>query len=58
MAKENSKKEEKSVAGFAIPAGIMTGMGLGFVFGNLPAGIFIGLGAGFILFMIIRLLEK
>ncbi len=49
------KKEEKekgSPGGLFIPAGVLLGIGLGFVYGNVPAGLFIGLGCGFILFAI------
>jgi hypothetical protein len=35
-----------------IPAGVLTGMGIGFLIDNLVAGLFIGLGAGFALFAI------
>ncbi len=42
-------KNDDSEALF-IPAGVLTGMGFGFLLGNLVAGLFIGLGIGFILF--------
>ena len=41
-----------------IPAGVLSGMGFGFLFGNLVAGLFLGLGAGFALFAIISVLKS
>jgi hypothetical protein len=55
MAKKNKKSEPE---GLFIPAGVLTGLGFGFVTGNVPAGLFIGLGAGFALMAIVMLLRK
>ena len=41
-----------------IPAGILLGMGFGFLYDNLPAGLFIGLGLGFAAFAISLLIKK
>ena len=51
--KQKEVKEDDSEALF-IPAGVLTGMGFGFLYSNIPAGLFIGLGAGFILFATIK----
>ncbi len=55
---KKEKKQDKSVAGLFIPAGIFIGMGIGFITGNVPAGLFLGMGAGFILFAIVSFFEK
>jgi hypothetical protein len=54
---KEKKKDDEPEALF-IPAGVLTGMGLGFLYGNLVAGLFIGLGIGFIIFAIISVLKK
>lgn len=41
-----------------IPAGLLIGIGVGFLVGNIPAGTLIGLGSGFLLFAIFSLLNK
>jgi hypothetical protein len=41
-----------------IPAGVLTGMGIGFLIDNLVAGLFIGLGAGFALFAIAAVIRE
>jgi hypothetical protein len=33
-------------AGIFVPAGLLVGMGIGFLIGNVPAGMFVGLGVG------------
>jgi len=55
MAKKN--KKEKPGALF-IPAGVLLGMGLGFLYNHLVAGLFIGLGLGFVLFAISELIKR
>lgn len=45
-----AKEKDDDKAGLFIPAGTLTGMGVGFLTDNLVAGLFIGLGAGFLLF--------
>ena len=54
MAKE--KKDQPGA--IFIPAGVLIGLGLGFVFNNIPAYLFIGLGAGFVAFAIASLIKK
>ncbi|MAG44699.1 hypothetical protein CL633_02315 [bacterium] len=41
-----------------IPAGVLLGLGIGFLTGNIPAGLFIGIGAGFALFGVSILVKK
>ena len=48
------KKKEKDYEGAFIPGGLLVGIGLGFIYGNIPAGTLIGLGAGFIAMAIIK----
>ncbi len=56
MAKK--KKHKDNPEALFIPAGILTGMGFGFLYNNLIAGLFIGLGAGFIMFAILSFIKK
>lgn len=52
------EKMKKDGAGLFIPAGLMLGLGLGFVWNNVPAGLFIGLGAGFLAFALVKIFKK
>jgi len=53
------KEEKKDQPGaLFIPAGVLLGLGLGFLVGNLPAWIFVGLGAGFVGFAISSMVKK
>jgi hypothetical protein len=55
MSKQMDEQTKRwSIAGVGMPAGLLLGMGYGFLAGNITAGIFIGLGAGF-LFMLISM---
>lgn len=45
----------KGVSGLAIPAGLLIGMGLGFLTDNLVAGLFLGLGSGFVAMIVLRI---
>ncbi len=56
--KKNKKKIEDDSEALFIPAGVLTGMGFGFLYGNLVAGLFIGLGFGFIVFAILSVVRK
>jgi hypothetical protein len=47
------KKDNKGSGALFIPAGLLLGFGIGFLYNNIPAGMFIGLGAGFAAFAII-----
>ncbi len=59
MAKKDVKREKrKSMGGLFIPAGILIGMGLGFLLGNLVAYLFLGFGAGFLVWAIYEILRK
>lgn len=51
-------KEKKDNGGLFIPAGVMIGMGLGFLLNNLVAWMFIGLGVGFLAFAIYSIVTK
>ena len=48
----------KKPGGLFIPAGLLLGMGFGFLVDSLVAGLFIGLGAGFLAFAISLFLGK
>ena len=50
--KSEDEKKHWGITGVAIPAGVLMGMGIGFLVDNVPAGLFIGLGSGFLLMMI------
>lgn len=50
-------KKKENPGGLFVAAGVLMGMGFGFLYGNLPAGLFIGLGCGFIVFGIITYLR-
>jgi len=47
-------KKQKGVSGLAIPAGLLIGLGVGSLVGNIAAGIFLGLGGGFLIMLIVR----
>ena len=53
----NAKKKKDDSEALFIPAGVLTGMGVGFWLGNIPAGLFLGLGIGFVLFAIIAVIK-
>lgn len=55
---ESDKKEEEIkwiAAGLPVPGGLLTGMGLGFLFDEFLGGLFIGLGTGFLVTAILLL---
>ena len=54
MARDDKKDNP---GGLFIPAGVLTGMGVGFLTENLLAGMFIGLGVGFALFAVISVIK-
>jgi len=57
--KENSKeKEVDSPGALFIPAGVLTGMGVGFLTGSMPGSMFTGLGLGFALFALHEIFRK
>ena len=45
-------KRQWGITGVGIPAGVLIGLGVGFIIDNIPAGIFIGLGGGFLAMLI------
>ena len=49
-------KKGKGVTGLAIPAGLLIGMGVGFLVDNVTAGVLIGLGCGFLGMIILRVI--
>ena len=46
------EKKQWGVTGVAIPAGILIGLGIGFLMDDIVPGILIGLGVGFLSMMI------
>ncbi|UCE98546.1 MAG: hypothetical protein JSV74_00920 [Dehalococcoidia bacterium] len=46
------EKRQWGVTGVAIPAGILIGLGIGFLMDDIVPGILIGLGVGFLFMMI------
>ncbi len=56
MKRKKDKRED--AAGILIPAGLLIGIGMGFVYENVPAGTLIGLGLGFLGMAIIQLMRK
>ncbi|MFT4308676.1 MAG: hypothetical protein ACMXYM_04885 [Candidatus Woesearchaeota archaeon] len=54
---EREKKDDDPEALF-IPAGVLTGMGFGFLFGNIVAGLFLGLGFGFLVFAFLAVMKR
>ena len=46
--KTDDEKKQWGITGVAIPAGLLIGMGFGFLVDNITAGLFLGLGAGFL----------
>jgi hypothetical protein len=45
-------KKHWNITGVAIPAGVLTGLGVGFLVDNIPAGLFLGLGGGLLVMMV------
>ena len=57
MSNQNEEKKlPKGASGLAIPAGLLIGIGIGFLVGNVAAFTMIGLGAGFALMIVVRLI--
>ena len=52
------RKDDDSPGGLFIPAGVLAGIGFGFLFGNLLAGLFIGLGFGFTAFALYEIYRQ
>ena len=51
-ARSDDQKKDWNITGVAIPAGVLIGLGVGFLVDNVPAGLFLGLGGGFLFMMI------
>ncbi len=49
------RKRRTEVSGVLVPAGLLIGMGVGWLFGHLVEGLLIGLGAGLLLMAIMQL---
>jgi hypothetical protein len=57
MSTESERpRRAKGVTGLAIPAGLLIGLGIGFVVDEVAAGVFIGLGGGFLGMIVLRLI--
>ncbi|MFC1710732.1 hypothetical protein ACFLZJ_01065 [Nanoarchaeota archaeon] len=52
------RKKKSSPGGIFIPAGVLIGMGIGFLVDSLTAWLFIGLGLGFLLFGLYEIFKK
>lgn len=48
--------KKNSPSGAFVPAGLLIGMGIGFLTGNLLAGLFVGLGTGILAMALIELI--
>lgn len=55
---EDQKKTTENPGGLFIPAGVLTGLGVGFLVDNIPAGLFIGMGLGFVLFALVSFMKR
>ena len=55
---KQSGKGSYGAGALFIPAGVLTGMGIGFLVNNLVAGFFIGLGVGFALFGVTAVMRE
>ncbi len=53
-----AREPKTDPSGILVPAGLLIGMGAGFVFNNIPAGLFIGLGVGLLLMAVIKLIRR
>lgn len=56
--KHKEKKTQESKSALFIPAGLILGLGCGFLFDNIVAGLFVGLGAGMVAFAILTFIKK
>ena len=55
MSKQSEQpKKQKGTSGVAIPAGLLIGIGVGFLVDEIVAGTMIGLGCGFLVMLIVR----
>ena len=56
MAKNKDKKDDPS--GIFVPAGLLLGLGIGFIYNEVAAGLLIGLGAGFLIMALFKITKK
>jgi hypothetical protein len=56
--KTEKEKNDWTVPGLFIPAGLFIGMGIGWALGYLVQGLLVGLGAGFVGMAIARLFTR
>jgi len=53
--REDRSKKAWETSGVLVPAGLLIGMGIGWIFGHLVPGLFIGLGAGMLAMAVLQL---
>lgn len=58
MPRNKKEKRKEDAAGIFVPAGLLVGIGIGFIYNNIPAGTLIGLGAGFLAMAIVKLMKR
>ncbi len=59
MAKKEAKREKrKSFGGLFIPAGVLIGLGLGYLLNNIEAFLFMGIGSGFLIWALYEIFRK
>ncbi len=56
--KQKEKKVENNKAALFIPAGLVLGIGCGFILNNVVAAMFVGLGAGMIVYAVLTFIKK
>jgi hypothetical protein len=52
-----NRSRRRELGGVFVPAGLLIGMGVGWLFGHLVPGLFIGLGTGLLLMAVIQLVS-
>lgn len=50
--------KKDSASGVFVPAGLLIGMGVGFLTGQLLPGLFVGLGSGLLVMAIVEFITK
>ncbi len=50
-----TKKEDNDQSGMLIPAGVLIGLGVGFIVDELVGGLLVGLGVGFAVSALLRI---
>jgi len=56
--RDKKKKKKEDVEGIFVPAGLLIGIGVGFLINQIPAGTLIGLGCGFLIMALVKLMKK